>query len=55
MNKLDSSHPDFDKDKNQQTITRIFHGLRVVQKEIRDCYILIIIGIGRLADRREPK
>lgn len=45
MNKLDSSHPDSDKDKNQQTVTRIFHGLYVVQIEIRDCYILMIIGI----------
>ena len=28
--KSDSSHPDFDKDKNQQTVTRIFHGLYAV-------------------------
>ena len=33
MNKLDSSHPDSDKDENQQTVTRIFHGLYVVTTE----------------------
>ena len=30
INKSESSHPDFDKDKNQQTVTRIFHGLYAV-------------------------
>jgi len=30
MNKSDSSHPDSDKDKNQQTVTGIFHGLYTV-------------------------
>jgi hypothetical protein len=28
--KQDSSHPDSDEDENQQTVTRIFHGLYVV-------------------------
>jgi hypothetical protein len=28
--KKDSSHPDSDEDENQQTVTRIFHGLYVV-------------------------
>jgi hypothetical protein len=30
MNKSEGSHPDSDKDENQQTVTRIFHGLYVV-------------------------
>lgn len=33
MNKSESLYLDSDKDENQQTVTRIFHGLYIVTKE----------------------
>ena len=33
MNKSDSSYLDSDKYENQQTVTRIFHGIYIVTKE----------------------
>jgi hypothetical protein len=33
INKSDSLSLDSDKDENQQTVTRIFHGLYIVTKE----------------------
>ena len=33
MNKSNSSHLNSDKDENQRTVTRIFHGLYIVTKE----------------------
>jgi hypothetical protein len=33
MNKPENSNPDSDEDENQQTVTRVFHGLYIVTRE----------------------